>query len=688
MQSTPVNHSTTSSARTRTDHRAFKRLPEVLAATTIAAVAGGRMIAPGEPPLRRRPMRQQRLSSRAVWAFAAVAISTGAATHAAVEDDAAAGAVYRERCANCHDGGEARAPDRASLKLLSPDRVRAALTSGSMVEQARGLAPHELDLLVAYLSSPVSQAVAATTTPHCAAAPPALDGAFTRAHWNGWGNGIEQRRFQRAEMARLSAAEVPQLKLKWAFGFPGVLRAYGQPAVLGGMLFVGTAAAKVYALDAKSGCIYWEFSAKAPVRTAISLGEGPRGFSVYFGDQRANAYALDAMSGQLVWTQHVDEHAAAVITGAPTLDNGVLYVPVASGEEATTMNSSTACCTFRGGVVALDAQSGKPLWKGYSISAVPAPTRKNDSGVQMFGPAGAAIWSSPTVDRSRKLVYATTGNSYADPPSDGGNAFVAFKLDTGERAWVYQATEGDAYTMACSRSAAGQGNCPQANGPDVDFGNSAILVNLPSGQRALIAGQKSGVVHALDPDRNGALLWRTTVGVGGKLGGVQWGCAADEQHVYVAVSDVRIAPVAPGTPGGQQTPWGVTLRVDPDAGGGLLALKLATGEVAWKTPHPGCKGVPGCSPAQSAAVTAIPGVVFSGGLDGHLRAYAAASGRIIWDVDTKGPHATVNGVPAQGGSLDGPGAVVVDGMLYVNSGYAIFGGTPGNVLLAFSVAGK
>lgn len=632
-------------------------------------------------------MRQQHSLVNATCALAAVAIFSGA-SFGAGEDEAAASALYRERCANCHDAGEVRAPDRASMKLLTPERVRATLTSGSMVEQARGLAPRELDLLAAYLGSPAVSSAAVTTTPLCTAPPPALDGAFTRAHWNGWGNGVDQHRLQRAEMARLSAAEVPQLKLKWAFGFPGVVRAYGQPAVLGGMLFVGSAGAKVYALDARSGCIYWEFSAKAAVRTAISVGQSARGFSVYFGDQRANAYALDALSGHQVWTQRVDEHAAAGITGAPVLNEGVLYVPVTSREEVTTTNPATPCCTFRGSVVALDAQSGKPLWKGYTIAAAPAPTRKNDAGVQMFGPAGAAIWSSPTIDRSRKLVYVTTGNSYADPPSDGGNAFIAFKLDSGERAWVHQATAGDAYTTACERGAGGQGNCPLANGPDVDFGNSAILVKLTGGRRALIAGQKSGVVHALDPDRDGALLWRATVGVGGKLGGVQWGSAADEQHVYVAVSDVRIEPVASGTPGGQPTPFGVHLRVDPEAGGGLLALKLATGEVAWKTPHPGCKGAPGCSPAQSAAVTAIPGVVFSGGLDGHLRAYAAATGQIIWDVDTKRSYATVNGVPAQGGSLDGPGAVVVDGMLYVNSGYAIFGGAPGNVLLAFSVDGK
>lgn len=133
---------------------------------------------------------------------------------------------------------------------------------------------------------------------------------------------------------------------------------------------------------------------------------------------------------------------------------------------------------------------------------------------------------------------------------------------------------------------------------------------------------------------------------------------------------------------------GVSLLLDPKAGGGLFALNPQTGAVEWKAPHPGCGDRPGCSPAQSAAVTAIPGVIFSGGLDGHLRAYAAADGRIIWDVDTAREYPTINGVKATGGSLDGPGAVIVGGMLYVSSGYSFVGGAPGNVLLAFSVDGK
>jgi polyvinyl alcohol dehydrogenase (cytochrome) len=260
-------------------------------------------------------------------------------------------------------------------------------------------------------------------------------------------------------------------------------------------------------------------------------------------------------------------------------------------------------------------------------------------------------------------------------------------MDTGELMWTRQMTAGDAYTVDCSGPT--PVNCPQAKGPDFDFGSSAILVDLGNGGRALIAGQKSGVVHAIDPDRDGAILWQRRIGRGGTLGGVQWGSATDGENVYVALSDVVAQRVPAGTPGAQKPQFGPGfVRLASDIGGGLFALRLATGEVVWHAPHPGCGDVAGCSPAQSAAVTAIPGVVFSGGLDGHLRAYATESGKIVWDVDTKQEYATANGIAAHGGSLDGPGAVVVDGMVYVNSGYTKFGTIPGNVLLAFSVDGK
>jgi polyvinyl alcohol dehydrogenase (cytochrome) len=263
---------------------------------------------------------------------------------------------------------------------------------------------------------------------------------------------------------------------------------------------------------------------------------------------------------------------------------------------------------------------------------------------------------------------------------------MAFNADSGAAAWSRQITPGDAYVVSCPSGE----NCPKAKGPDLDFGSSAVLADLPHGKRILIAGQKSGVVTALDPDRGGEIVWQKRVGAGGKLGGVQWGFAVDQGHVYVAVSDVRFSIVAPySAPGTQVSPLNpkMAFLLDSHAGGGILALRLDTGEQVWRTPHPGCGDRPGCTPAQSAAVTAIPGLVFSGGLDGRLRAYSAEDGRIVWDVDTKGDYQTVNGVAAKGGSIDGGGAVVVDGLVYIGSGSGFLGTMPGNVLLAYSVDG-
>jgi polyvinyl alcohol dehydrogenase (cytochrome) len=611
---------------------------------------------------------------RILWLFLTLLVAPAWA--AAGDEDG--GALYTQRCAACHEHGVPRAPTGAALRQLSPESIRSALTSGSMSTQAQGLTPAQLDALVGFVTG-AAPARAAATAPGGACAETggtlaAASDPFAAPHWNGWGAGIEQRRFQPAAMAKLAPEDVPRLKLKWAFGFPHAYRADGQPIVVGGWLFVGSINGNVYALDAKSGCLHWSFDADGPVRTAISIGKDQRGLSAYFGDQRANAYGVDALSGKLLWKTHVDDHRYAIVTGAPTLSGGILYVPVSSGEEVAGANALYACCTFRGSVVALDAASGKLLWKAYTIPEEAKPTGKNLADVELRGPSGAGIWSSPAVDLKQRMVYATTGDNYSDPPADTSDAFMAFRLDTGAVAWSRQMTAGDAYTIACAPSSRDATNCPKAKGPDLDFGSSPILVELPGGGRALIAGQKSGVVHALDPDRGGAVLWQRRVGEGGLVGGVQWGSAADDRNVYVALSDVKFS--------------GPPFQLDPKAGGGLFALSLATGEVVWHTPHPGCGDTPGCSPAQSAAVTAIPGVVFSGGLDGHLRAYDAGSGKIVWDVDTKAAYRTVNGVKADGGSIDGPGAVVVDGVLYTNSGYAFLGGTPGNVLLAFSVDGK
>lgn len=631
------------------------------------------------------------LAFLAALSLASICYASGAAD--SLQDKAisvdAGRVLFQQRCASCHDAGLPRVPTRDALSHMAPDGIRFALTKGKMTSQAAGLNSDQIDSLVRFLTNANSAATPSGPIGICKApAVPLGPNALETPNWSGWGAGVLQHRFQSEKFAGLRSDEVPRLKLKWAFGIPGVGQAYSQPAVAGGRIFVGSAARKVYSLDAETGCAYWTFQADAPVRTAISVGRIGERWVVYFGDQHASAYAVDADSGKLIWKTHLEDHPASIVTGAPTLAGGKLYVPMSSYEEVVGAGPKYECCKFRGSVSAVDAATGKVLWKTYTIAEEPKPVRKNKLGVQLWGPSGAAVWCSPTVDLKAHRVYVTTGDAYSDPAAKTSDAFVALDSETGKLVWAQQITSGDAFTVDCDQPPGMRTNCPDANGPDFDFGSSPILVELSEGHRALIAGQKSGVVTAVDPDHDGKVLWQTRVGKGGRLGGVEWGSASDGKYVYVAVSDVQVQPVTPGTPGSQRSAFGGAFKLDPKAGGGLWALNAATGEKVWKTPHPGCGDKPGCSPAQSAAVSAIPGVVFSGGLDGHLRGYSMADGRIVWDVDTKQDYVTVNGVKANGGSIDGPGAVIVNGMLFVNSGYTFVGGAPGNVLLAFSVDGK
>ncbi len=583
-------------------------------------------------------------------------------------------ALFQQRCATCHETGVNRAPQTAALKQMSAENVLFALKGGSMAQQGAGMSEAELRAVSEFVSGKKVGESPFPKEAFCGGTPALSDRALTEPRWNGWGVDATNHRFQPAAMAQLTANDIPRLKLKWAFAFPGDARAFSQPTVVGGHLFVGSASRRVYSLNASTGCIYWTTETDAPVRSAITIGRRGRQWTAYFGDQRANAYAVDAVTGKVLWKVRVDEHPLAMITGAPTLYEERLYVPTSSGEEVGGSDPRYSCCTFRGSVTALDGATGKTIWKSYTIPDAPQPTRKNQQGVQLYGPSGAGIWSAPTIDVKRRVLYVNTGDNYSDPPVRTSDAFLAMDLATGKILWSRQMTEGDAFVVACG----GRGgiNCPEANGPDFDFGSSPMLVDLPNGRRALVAGQKSGMVHAIDPDQQGEVLWQTRIGRGSALGGVQWGSAVDGSNVYAAVSDVAARPAAAGS-----------TDSDPKVGPGLYALKLATGERVWATPHPPCDR-PGCRPSQSAAVTAISGVVFSGSMDGHLRAYSMATGKIIWDVDTIREYQTVDGVPGKGGSIDGPGPVVVGGTLYVNSGYAFFGATGGNVLLAFSVDGK
>lgn len=597
-------------------------------------------------------------------------------------------AIYQQRCAVCHEGNVPKAPRREALGKMSAELLWFAITRGDMTERAAGLSAVEKSALIDYLAPEGSSEIPADSpTAYCKRSGPRHPLFSSQGRWNGWGNGPAQWRFQSARDAGLTAGEVPRLALKWAFAFPGVTKMAGEPAIEGGRLFIGSTGRKVYSLDAREGCLYWGFQTEYPVRTGMTLGSAGHTRAVFFGDQGGYAYALEASTGRVLWRTRVEDYLDAFITGTPALAGHTLLVPAASNEDAFGALPTYPCCRFRGSVSALDAESGKLLWKTYTISQAPQPVRKNSAGAQMWAPSGAGVWTSPTIDEAHERFYVTTANSNSPPAAETADAFIAFDLRTGALLWSKQMTAGDAYTLACDAPAPYSANCPGAKGPDFDFASSAMLVRLASGKRALIAGQKSGMLHAIDPDADGRVLWQERVGHGGHIGGIQWGSATDGKTVYVALSDIGLQPAAAGSPGAQPM-LGTWIKNDPNQGGGLSAFDVATGQLLWHTPHPGCMDHPGCSPAQSAAVTVIPGAVFSGGVDGHLRAYRASDGRIIWDVDTERRYTTVDGVPGTGGSIDGPGPVIVDGMVYVNSGYAYFGGAPGNVLLAFSVGGK
>ena len=595
----------------------------------------------------------------------------------AAEDGAS---LYTQLCSSCHETGLDRAPDRGALRTMAPERVLAALESGVMLSMASGRTSVERRAIAEFVTGKsFGQPLSTTPSPQamCRATENGFADPLAGPRWNGWGVNTSNTRFQ--DGAGFSAAEVSRLKLKWAFGFPGELSSDSQPTVVGGRVFVGTQNGTVYSLNAATGCVHWFFQAAAAVRAAVSVGRietssGPR-YAAFIGDRAANVYAVDAATGQQLWKTRADDFPFARVTGAPVFYNGRLYFGIASGEETAGAAADYECCRFRGSLVALNAATGQQIWKTYTITDEARPTKKNKRGTQLWGPSGVPIWTSPAIDVARNAVYATTGNNYSDPPTGNSDSFMAFDLDSGKILWSRQVTVADTWNTSCRLE--DRINCAESDGPDFDFASPPILVSLASGRRALVAGQKSGVVHAVDPDRNGEILWQQRVGKGGINGGVQWGSAADQSNVYVALSDIGRFVV----PNSQAT------IPDPETGGGMFALRLDSGQRVWYTPPPRCVARERCSPAQSAAVSAIPGVAFSGSVDGHLRAYAAANGAIIWDFYTVRSYDTVNGVPARGGSLNVGGPAIAGGMIFVNSGY-VQNGIPGNVLLGFSVEGK
>jgi polyvinyl alcohol dehydrogenase (cytochrome) len=553
-----------------------------------------------------------------------------------------------------------RAPEPEALREMSRSAIRGALESGRMKWEARSLSKAEKIAVAEYLGKS-DVAISAKLTGVC---PRDLDPPAHPPIWAGWGADPRNTRFQPREAGGIDRERVKGLKLKWAFGFPGAAATYGQPTSSAGMVFVGSEDGTVYALDAATGCSWWTFRASATVKTAISVGNN--GHTAFFGDTNGYVYAISVADGTLAWRVHPEAHQAARITGSPLLVGSVLYVPISSGEEGAAADPHYPCCTFRGAVAALDIASGKQIWKTYVIDEMPQPTRMGPQGVQYSGPSGAAIWSSPTADLKRHVIYVATGNNYSAPETTTSDAVIAMDMKTGKKLWHRQLSPRDVWNSGCV--AEQKDNCPEAHGDDFDFGAPPILKTLADGRDILLLAQKSGVVYAVDPAHRGKMLWETRIGHGGLLGGIQWGGATDSRNAYFTLSDYS--------------------DTDPLVGGGLFALDLRTGKKVWYSApvKPECVKEYGCSAAQMAPPTVIGNVVLAGSLDGHLRAYDSRDGSVLWDFNTHRDFQTTNGLKAHGGSINGAGPAVVSGMVYVNSGYT--NAMDGNVLLAFTAESK
>jgi polyvinyl alcohol dehydrogenase (cytochrome) len=572
--------------------------------------------------------------------------------------------VFKQRCAGCHDQEDnSRIPPRSALQKMPAKRILKVLDFGVMMQIAYPMNRQEREAVAKFLGTDAPETVLPPEA-FCRNQPVAINDG-SKFIWSGWDIKHNNSRFAPADVAGLSISQVRNLKLKWALGYDGDVNAFALPAFFDGQLFVGSARGTVHALRAESGCIQWTFDADGPVRHSMIVVPNGSGHLVLFGDTIGWYYALDAQTGKLIWKTRADDTDGARLTGTAAVHDGVVYVPVASWEQDHSLGATNpyVCCTFRGSLVALRIADGKQIWKSYTIPEKPTVQGKTASGKLRMGPSGVSIWSPPVFDTKRNLIYVTASNNYSGPASKTSDAVLALDAADGKIVWASQTYLNDIWPE-------------DIGGPNFDFGAGPILLTTPEGRDLIVAGNKGALVEAFDPDNKGQMLWETRVGRGGDTGGIQWGMSYDGKYIYAAVSDVKTKRVTDAT--------GKSTRIfDPEEGGGLTALRPSDGSKVWHVRPPDCGTLPGCSPAQSAALTSIPGVVFSGTLGGMLLAHSTENGELLWQYNTARDYTTVDGVKGKGGAIDGPGPMVIKGMVFVNSGYGRFGGLPGNVLLAF-----
>ena len=577
--------------------------------------------------------------------------------------------IYVANCAVCHDGAVKRAPHWDLLGLMTPEAILRSMTDGVMRQEATALSHDEKVLVAEYLAG-AELGDTAEGIPACSDEVPAIDPAAIAAVRN-WGFDARNSRHIPAGTAALEAGDLDALTPRLAIAFPGANRARSQPTLTGGSIFVGSHTGNVYALDDATGCARWAYPASAEVRTGIVLAPGGaagRPPLAFFGDVLGNVYAVNAVTGAGVWRQRPDDHPNATITATPTLHGGRLYVSVSSLEVSLAIDPYYECCTFRGSVATYDATTGELLWKTYTIAEPAVVQSQNRAGTNMRGPSGAVVWNSPSIDEKRNQLYVGTGENMSSPATATSDALFAIDLDDGTVNWVFQATENDVWNVACDTE--NDHSCPPEGGPDFDFGAATLLVTTSEGQDLVIGGQKSGVVHALNPD-TGEVVWQNQVGRGGVQGGVHFGMATAGDTLYVPISDM---------PDGRE--------YDTPAKPGLHAVDLRTGALKWYVPNlDRCRGRTYCNSGISQAVTAAGGLVYAGAMDGILRVHDAATGAVLREIDSTRTFATAAGGETSGGSFGGAaGPVVQNGNLVLSSGYGLYNHMAGNLLLVLAPA--
>nr|WP_237773955.1 PQQ-binding-like beta-propeller repeat protein [Actinosynnema sp. ALI-1.44] len=488
--------------------------------------------------------------------------------------------------------------------------------------------------------------------------------------WPTWQGDSSGSRFNAAEHT-ITPRTVGKLRLKWAFAYPkNGFPAKSQPAVVDGGIYFGSPDGKFHALDARTGATRWTFELGTVHPGAVVI-DGPavaRG-KVYFGDNQGHIYALEQRTGRVVWNKDTEPHPAGMHTSSPLYYRGKIYVGASSGENVNP-DRNYPCCTFRGHIDSLDADTGELTWRYYTVPE-PQAIGTWPSGATRYEPSGAGVWSSPVIDEHTGTLYVGTGQLYSGTTGDF-DTLLALDARTGAVRWKQQVTKADTWRLLCSFPNS-EGYCPgQKDGTalDYDLGATPTLYRV-HGRTMVGIGQKSGVFHAFDA-RTGEVSWRRQLSVpmpGGGLSGIQWGSSFDGRNLYMA------------------TNWG-----NP---GTVFALNPANGDIVWQTPNPvdGCttggaaQHPTVCMRAHTPAVSTTPGLVYEGSVDGKMRVYDARDGAVRWEFDTIRDFTGVNGLTGRGSAISGNGgAVIAGGMLYVQSGYwPSYPSDHGNVLLAFGL---